>query len=952
MSNTDIAYGLVIPGMGDPEWGLTGTPGFAINDPVCLYIGDEQKFSALNVTLVPGLIKLRQLGVKINPFTSVIDSGAQGATIQAAEAVYPVDLAGNEFGTVSIDVAGEFARRPIEANGVIEDALLSPATTTINLWSRTGSEFAAGEMVWIEHEAIYLNSLTGTTGNVQTFTCTRGCLETPARYHTSKPRTGLPSEPTNGWDNRVYKYYRFWGQPCYIVEWVAGTMRVVWRGWFTKDPQLGDGANTLDLSMQDIMAPLFSRKLNVDPHGAEYNGEFYAFNQVEWTGPNTELEANEVTRRFGTVSSQQGSRVVLQWDEAAVSARYDSTTNRYSLEKHPSTSDDTSTLMFDTISPDAWNQEESQKKSRKKEFLPELIVGGYLAENIDGYNYSSILVRPVNGVNLDHHPLMHLLTFLVSSGRGDNNALGDYYDQLSRKLSFGVPHELVDVAKFEQLAEATSEQRMRAYALGWGGKSYDWSDIRAKTLVPFFRYLHPNATGQLSVSDLSVISTNDIVDEISADEIVIFSEEQMFGWDEVLQTIEGNGQLPWQSEARKVVTRDLGQGVNTFDPEPKDVQEKFDLSMFRGLNRVGEGEQRDVLSQLLAWRRRPVPVIRMEVVNPNQPLYAGQKIRLDGAAEYRTQDGTKWEADGYRVGSFRILDGQELANFDTMSMGGVTYRFVTTINNNARNQILIPAPGWSAPDWDTVSARIFHAVNGTEGDGVLAGTHYSTPTTAHPYVEATGWLTIGTPADFAIIFMRSRVKGEITINTADTSTGGTWTANLFTGQFLDRPIKGIVTQVNHDFDSPSYELEVWAINDPLVREPKEIAPSWVVKTGVFDASVFEIVVDTNQGGVDTTEYIAGLSTVYIYRPGQALPLDMYNTGSAYEAEVVNVIDIGSGEYQIDIRPPNATQQPIAGDIVRLSPHTTDAGKAYWFEWIYIANDDDTFSNGAPGDIYV
>jgi hypothetical protein len=687
LKGSDIGYALVIPGVGHANWGVQegGNPiDWAKDKPVALLCGDEDGLTS-DFILFKELMGLSQFSTKLSPYTGVIDSGALTATVQAiGDTVYPDFLS---TATVGLNVSGLFTRRVKEADGLLATEALTSSATVIDLWSRDGNQFSEYETIYLEDETILLTTQISVSGEVQTFNCYRGAYGSRAAYHQSIPVAGARPDPIYGWDNRVYKKWDPFGKYVYVVERKAGSITGsktfpieflssytrTWAGWLNREPAQEGNGSVLKVPIMDVFSAFFGRSLNKEPHGARWNGEFFRAGRtfsssVAPTGT-INLEANEITNRYGAAAAAADPRVVVQFQDAIVSAELRETSTLdpatgvavtgFSYAFGPIIfGSEVSTVLMNSPIPQVDPSDQAEGED-----LVEVLVGGTAMVDATGSNYTCIATG-AQQPNV-HHPLVCTLVFIMSTGRGTNyDYLGSTanYDRLSLKVGFGIPHELIDVTSFETAINETTGMETYGWCFGYGGSTFNWQDIRSKFLTPYGWYIHPDQNYNITVSRLEPVL--DSYWSVGASALTKYSEEERLGWDDQLQSVEGEAALPWE-KGKVIVARDVAQGVHPYDPDPKDPQYKLDVSAMRPIDRRGNGEKRDAVERHLEWQRRVTPVRTFEWARAGDGTrpWVGRKMRIsiDVPVPWKDDNG-----DPLAIGSeIRGIVSEVTHDFDT-----------------------------------------------------------------------------------------------------------------------------------------------------------------------------------------------------------------------------------------------------------------------------------------------
>jgi len=635
---SSIYYGIVLIGIGDSTYPTT---------PACIYAGDATVSGANAYLNFLGLADSSDsLSTQINPITGQVQRGSTSFVMAAP-------LAGLDGPTgETLDVVSLFGSRVIEAQGLLADSLSSAtsgASGSIVLFSRDGAAFSAGDIVYIEDETIILDSLSSSSApnKTQTFACTRGAFGSRARAHSATPGTGAPPSPVSGYDNRVYTKPRMVGRECQIVEFNGDSVVVRQYGIFEARPEQVNLGSGLKVTIRDVWSLFNERKLNKRPLGADGQGRYLNF-QPAWRGFQGSLTADDFSVEWGPIVQEASpvNEVVMQIGNAPVPCTYVVSTANDAAEYVFNAIDLTSSgyaqsaIISNAPVPDLESNYDVRERGNltTQDFYYELLA---LGESIvDG---SGTYV----GAATDLHPITAWEHHLMSTGLGTNtHSSFTSYDDWAYPHGLGIPSQWVDRQGLKDIRDDYPDSMsIDMLFFGWGGKDYSASEFRDKVLRPFWLYPHHNATGQISASVFEPILPDDpSLITISSDRIVALSEDQDFGWDDVINSVKVEYGQPWWDKKGEIVARDRPRSTSWWDPEPVDPDITFDVTALNGGAGTDFGPRQIFAKALLDWKARPISRYQAVIQggSPALDLYAGAKVFFD-------VNPSEYDMDGYYI---------------------------------------------------------------------------------------------------------------------------------------------------------------------------------------------------------------------------------------------------------------------------------------------------------------
>lgn len=786
---------LVIPGLGDPSYPTT---------PLALFLGDDTVTGANAYLNTPGLVSVNPMSIKIDPITAALDVGA--ASVEILTPPQGLESAtGMRFWLDSV-----LTYRPKEAQGLLASELdAGGSTATVTLFSRDGARFSEGDVIYIEREAIVLGSLTGTSaGNkTQTFNISqRGAFGTTRRYHVATPGTGAPPSPVSGFDNRVYTRPYPVGLECYIVEYDNNTdsVEVRWRGAITQEPKHASGTASMTLEIPDVWALCANRKLNTQPMGAAGEGSKIDYFR-QYDAYYFDLLADPFTQQYGSILVGESSPrpAVVQIDKALVPVQVVDDANGVFSYKTFGITD--SRPILDSKAGDTQSEFDiaEQGNTTSPEFIPEVLPIGYAVTDSEG-NYIGAVYAVGAEPRTAYHYITAWLHMLLSTGTGLNST---NYDRWAYTLGLGLPEAVVDVAGLADLRSATLDSgAVHALFFGEGGKDFSSSEFTEKLLPVFGAFPCVTSDYKITARRLEVVTDADIT--INASQITVFSEDQVYGWEGIANSVKVTYKQPWMDQTGTVTSIDRPRYTTWWDPAPDDPKMVRDVTGLRPNVQLDISERQIASKALLDWVSKPIPKYVFEVNQPPAHMYPGMTIKL------------VIEEGDYYHGVFYDADGERITS------------------------------------------------------------------------------------------------GEV---------------------------YGIATQVECAFGEGRYTVEMWAINDILVANPKRIAPTFVVNS----VGAGYVRVDrTSLSGADLSDFLDAAVTLRHYKA--ATGEVTWNGGASFMTVVSTTVNASTIDLYWDTAP---SVSPVAGDFLRVAGRgaqtSTVTGK-----YAFMASDLEVFLDGSDGDIYV
>jgi len=621
---TDMFYGLVIRGLGQ-----AGYP----DEPYIFCAGDTTLplGTYIPIPIVAEGADVIELGNRIDPRTARMEIGDVEFPLIMPEDTVPINWGLRQ----PVNVLELFCSQRREAKGLLADDINS-ISTIIELFSRSGSAFSEGDVVWIENEAIVLGTLSSSdaTTRTQTFSsCDRGAFDSRAVSHLATPgSTAGPPQTTSGYDNRVWDLPEIVGSEAYVVEYNPTTenLDVIGTYIIEEEPKFTAQMTSCSITATSVFTILSDRTLNRKPMGGIGNrAQMLYSNRLK--GYIFSMKATPFTDRYGPVYKDHIPyfNTTMQIDDTLTTCDiYESSEGGYRYVAAPSKHGPSagSTLPED-MTREVLKEEEAE--------FHEVLSFGYLINNKLGA--SAGLDAPV----VNDHVLDFWLTHLISDGRDSGT-----YNLLAYTHGLGIPTGLIDVAGIEAERDNTADEGLASFLVfGWGGEDYTAQDVKDKALVPFRFFPHTNAEGKISVSQFrAILPASDTVTSISATNIVQFSEGQSLNKDSILLNLTAYWQYPWMGGPVNIELFDQSQRGGYFNPDPPD--EGFDIDVTALGGNPAMPSVRDVMArEHLELANRPIPTYKM-TVKSDDPLYEGQRVKFTISGNDYPDNSPFYDTDG------------------------------------------------------------------------------------------------------------------------------------------------------------------------------------------------------------------------------------------------------------------------------------------------------------------
>lgn len=726
MSYRTLYYALVIPGIGTT---------FNLLEPYAFYEGDNTLGGGVtsysNIQAI--LTSPEVLSTKINPMEGSVDAGSIDFELIAPGGGVEIS---NVPAAPNLDIAALFTRKVLEFDGILAEDI-SPSDTTLFLYSASGALFVNGDVIYLERETIQLGTFipVSGSGNVQRFDgCTRGLFGSRATEHFTKTTAGNPQNPYAGYDNRVYFQPKMIGREVYVTEHDGTNLNVVFRGVLT-DVQMSQNMSCIKVQVKDLFTLYASRTFNKQAYGPDDKNKDIDIEVTVGDADETYFQiiqpSSLFTNNFGpglrpntaVGPTTYYTYALLQVKDSLVPGIWfhgpdRASTPDYIIPTYYAFADEEllnppfrvryppASILPALVRPRSTNIIGSpafEEAGKFEEPVFEVLAFGREIMDKEGLEVGAL--NPVNVLN-PYHPLTAWLSHTCSTGRRSSTttygATNGTYDLWRYQWGMGVPQEMVDVSGIEQLIADTSDQVIQnAVVFGWGGATWTPADFREKVLTPFFFFPHVTADYKLTISQLtSVLPSQASI--VPASKVEKMTEMQNFNLDSRIQTLEAKYKLPWTEEGR-IIAQDLGQGVDFWDPNPKDPDFNFDVTAFRQDAYLDVEQQFQTLGPrstatytMLNWFKEAIPSYQFVITQPSFIPYPGQKVGLEVSTSTYTGVGVYLDNDGNRLGG---------------SASKTIYGYVTEVMHRPRsavyeielwavNEILIDTPKQIAPSFD------------------------------------------------------------------------------------------------------------------------------------------------------------------------------------------------------------------------------------------------------------
>lgn len=372
----------------------------------------------------------------------------------------------------------EIAASDLAATKLMYVQTRAPYATTLSFGSSTtavriNNNALAGEVVWIDDEAILLGSLLATN----TYTgCTRGFWGTIATGH--------------GLGVQVYtkpNYLRYRRVTVFTVDHTTGTESVRWRG-FIDDIETDDTGKTITVSCLELWAAVAGAEVNKGAPRVAVTG--HVVDSEAWQRP---VFLGSVVADRRTLKDDGGLQVWYQLGDTMTLASYSTSTQR---------------VTFDGPAAYWMGAPEFEYDSSKAELAS--ISGGKqtMAQTYSDTAYELLVIdqrgSSVTG-DLDYpfHPVAIAMAMLIS-GSGTTTS---GYDVLGPEWGLAIDPTLFDTSAIDAIVASSPDLEIDRLILGWDGEPVRVMDTIINTLLrPYGFFPTITQAGLLSFARLEPVA--------------------------------------------------------------------------------------------------------------------------------------------------------------------------------------------------------------------------------------------------------------------------------------------------------------------------------------------------------------------------------------------------------------------------------------------------------------
>lgn len=556
-----ITIGVVIQGVGDDPNFVGG---------LALYYGDmpeDTTYQWVNaLTETPASIDDRS-----DPFTGNIS--ASGFTF--------------DFAFSDIPATKLFSLASREAYYLV--GTIDATDTSITL-SGAGTDLA-GTVVWIDDEAIRLDTYTGDSSGNRIYAVTRGHFSTVQTPH------------LNGrfvYDRNYYVKARTVILVAYDHE--TGSLTQKWRGVVMESPKTSDDGTRFSISANSLLSILLRKKINEDAETLTITGSLMTNRNRQDLIGSVQPRGYKQTHRY---TNDTPRFTHIQVGDTLMRTGYDST-GRVGIFN---------TVKREWGAPDF----EGDDNLNVSEEGGEIFV-------IDGDNRDASSTYDL-GDNWAH-PFAVALALCISGG-GESA-----WDVVGDRWSCGASPDYFDIPLIEQAIAANPDLKIQRMQLGWDNEAIEWFTYAQEVLLrPNGHAWGTTEAGKIFIYEMASIAIDELAGatDVEIIEPRLLDDGPVATYSKVFGVLRG---LPWQKERRiTFLSKDGRLQDSRLKSGLLDNHTEIDLTTFRADQVTGAVTAR--LASLVTRGYFGLPVIGVKVLDPSltgSDYRHGGIVKLSGEA--------------------------------------------------------------------------------------------------------------------------------------------------------------------------------------------------------------------------------------------------------------------------------------------------------------------------------